>query len=129
MWRGGVCYSRGVVKRTLWSILTAATAAVLPGFAGSTVDLAATRVVPEAAKPADALAPRRAEVREQQRDLDEHDDDPAREKLPVAAALAASVPHIGARTAERDTACSPDVAPLARRALGPPRVRAPDTAA
>ena len=118
------------MKRTLWSILTAAAAAVLPGFTGPTVDLAAAPVVPEAVKPAgDALAPKKAEVREEHRDLDEHDDDPSADESTIAVLAVESEPHPGARVAERVAAASPDVAPLARRALGPPRVRAPDTAA
>lgn len=129
LWRAGVCYSLRVVKRTLWSILTAAAAAVLPGFTGPTLDLAQAPVA-EAVKPAgEALAPKKAEVREQQRELDEHDDDPAREAAVAVAIAAGYRPHPEARAAERVTAASPDVAPLARRALGPPRVRAPDTAA
>ena len=115
------------MKRTLWSILTAAVAAVLPGMTGPTgvADIAAS--VPEAsAKPSpEAVEVRKPEIRLDERQLDDHDDDPA----PVlhvrapAEPVGAYPPIAASILAPRST---PDLIPLARRSLGRPRVRAPD---
>ena len=112
------------MKRTVWSILTAAAAAVLPGFTGPTVDLAP--VAAESLKPTpEAVCTRKAEVRELEKRLDEHDDDPTfASAQPIAIDARATLP--AAPAVERAPSASPDVAPLARRALGRPRVRAPD---
>jgi hypothetical protein len=113
------------VKRTLWSILTAAAAAVLPGFAGHSADLAAVAPVPEAAKPApEAVQVRKAEVRHHDVREDDVDDDPSPIVLVVAIGPAREFAPVPAVIALPPAA--PDVAPLARRALGRPRVRAPD---
>lgn len=115
------------MKRPLWSILTAAVAAVLPGLTGpSAVDVVSAPVAE--AKPApEAVQVRRPEVRHEERQLDDLDQDPApfvevlvAEELP-APVFVAAVASIAAPPA------SPDVAPRARRSLGRPRVRAPDT--
>jgi hypothetical protein len=115
------------VKRTLWSILTAAAAAVLPGMhtGHTTVDLSAP--IPEAsAKPAaEAVESRKCEIRHDERQLDDFDADPA----PVIEAplfvesVLAFAPAPATILAPSST---PDLIPLARRSLGRPRVRAPD---
>lgn len=115
------------MKRTLWSILTAAAAAVLPGMTGPTgvVDIAAS--VPEAsAKPSpEAVEVRKLEIAHEERQLDDRDDDPAPViEAPVAVEPARTFAAASATIlAPRST---PDLTPLARRSLGRPRVRAPD---
>lgn len=113
------------MKRTLWSILTAAAAAVLPGMTGPTsVDLSAP--IPEAAKPAaEAVESRKAEIRHDERQLDDRDDDPA-PAVEAPAFVEAPPAFAPAPATILAPASTPDLAPLARRSLGRPRVRAPD---
>jgi hypothetical protein len=119
------------VKRTLWHILTAAVAAVLPGLAGPTVADVTPAPVPEAVKPApEAVQVRRPEVRHDERVLDEHDDDPAPfAAAPAVATAASSAAFEDATRAIAAPRSAPEVAPLARRSLGRPRTRAPDALA
>ena len=115
------------MKRTLWHILTAAVAAVLPGMTGPVAVDVAPAPVPEAIKPApEAVQLRRAEVRHDERVLDEHDDDPAPELDAVATPFASRPSFADAFRAIAAPVPAPEVAPLARRSLGRPRVRAPD---
>lgn len=113
------------MKRPLWSILTAAVAAILPGMTGpSAVDVVAAPVA-EAAKPApEAVQVRRPEVRHDERQLDDLDSNPAPAIALVEIAAVATFPTVAGTLAA--TPVSPDVAPRARRSLGRPRVRAPD---
>ena len=115
------------MKRPLWSILTAAVAAVLPGMTGPTVVDAVAAPVPEAsAKPApEAVQVRRPEIRHDQRQLDDRDENPA----PAAEVLAIGEPRVARPATVASIEAppeAPDVAPRARRSLGRPRVRAPD---
>lgn len=130
MGAGLVCYSWSVVKRTLWHILTAAVAAVLPGITGpSAIADVAPAPVPEAAKPApEAVQVRRPEIRHDERQQDDVDDDPA-PLVELVAAVAPTSTHGDARIAITAPKPAPEVAPLARRSLGRPRTRAPDARA
>jgi hypothetical protein len=112
------------VKRTLWHILTAAAAAVLPGISGPTsVDLSAP---PEAAKPAaEAVESRKSEVRHEERQLDDFDADPA-PAIDAPLFVASPLAFAPAPSTILAPSSTPDLAPLARRSLGRPRVRAPD---
>ena len=119
-------YSVKVVKHTLWSILTAAAAAVLPGMTGPTGvgDIAAAPI--EAAKPAaEAVEVRKSEIRHDERQLDDLDADPAPaiDSSAFVESPRAFAPAPASILVPRTT---PDLAPLARRSLGRPRVRAPD---
>lgn len=120
------------MKRPLWSILTAAVAAVLPGMTGPTVVDAVAAPVPEAsAKPApEAVQVRRPEIRRKERfierrRLDDRDENPA-PVLEVSATGERSLPRPLTVASIEAIPEAPDVAPRARRSLGRPRVRAPD---
>lgn len=114
------------MKRPLWSILTAAVAAVLPGMTGPTAVDAMAAPMAEAAKPApEAVQVRRPEIRHDQRQLDDLDENPAPAIEELAIEVAApALPATVASIAAPPTA--PDVGHKARRSLGRPRVRAPD---
>lgn len=118
------------MKRTLWHFLTAAVAAVLPGMTGPVAVDVAPAPVPEAIKPApEAVQLRRAEIRHDERVLDEHEDDPAPEVEVIASHLATRPTLSDASRVIAAPVPAPEVAPLARRSLGRPRVRAPDARA
>ena len=113
------------MKRTFWSILVGA-AAALPGLVGARADVAAVRQ--EAVKPAsEALVAKRTEAPQIVRQEDDRNEDPAPqldvEIVPVPAQSFVRVAVVAAPPV------SPDLAPLTRRALGRPRVRAPDARA
>lgn len=114
------------MKRTLWSILTAAAAAVLPGMTGPTNvgDIAAAPI--EAAKPAaEAVEVRKSEIRHDERQLDDLDADPA-PAVEAPAFLESPLAFGPPPAAILAPSSTPDLAPLARRSLGRTRVRAPD---
>lgn len=113
------------MKRPLWSILTAAVAAALPGMTGPTVVDAVAAPVPEAsAKPApEAVQVRRPEIRHDE--LDDRDENPA-PVLEASAIGEAFVARPATVASIEATPEAPDVAPRARRSLGRPRARAPD---
>ena len=112
------------MKRTLWSIVTAAVAAVMPGMTGHSVDLAAP--APQAVHPApEAVAVRKVDVRQQERAHDDLEDDPSA-TLRLVTTPPAAPGEAPAAAPTLAAPAHPDAAPLARRALGPPRARAPD---
>lgn len=113
------------MKRPLWSILTAAVAAVLPGMTGLTAIDAVAAPIPEAAKPApEAVQVRRPEIQHEERQLDDLDENPAPAiDLVAVGPMAPRRPVVSTISA---VPAAPHVALLARRSLGRPRVRAPD---
>ena len=113
------------MKRPLWSILTAAVAAVLPGMTGPSAVDAVSAPVAEAKPAPEAVQVRRPEIPHDERQQDDLDENPA----PVVAALElVETPNAIPATVVAISAppAAPEVAPRARRALGRPRVRAPD---
>lgn len=113
-----------LTRKAIWSFLVGTLAAlpVIHGMAAPTVHEAAA--APEVK--AEATAPETRKVLEEARRIDEVDDAPAPVLLAVFAADPVHVLADADRAAAGLTPVDADAIPLSRRALGRPRVRAPD---
>ena len=114
-------------RKALWSFLVGTLAAipVVHGVREVSPAVHETAAAPSEVK-AEATTPETRKVLEEARRRDEFDDAPA----PVVVAALATSPRYVLASADRTAAGHPvadaDRAPLSRRALGRPRVRAPD---
>lgn len=110
------------MKRTFWSLLVSATAAVFPAVQG----VRPPALAPQAATAAAQEPGRLAEAPQTELVRAAHDLDDA----PAATCFVAASSAIGGwESAPAEISAppaSPDAVPLSRRSLGKPRVRAPD---
>jgi hypothetical protein len=111
------------VKRTLWSLLVSATAAVFPAVQG----VRPPALAPQAATAAAQEPARLSEAPQTEIVCAAHelDDAPAASSSFVAASSAVAAWESAPAEISAPPA-SPDAVPLSRRSLGKPRVRAPD---
>ena len=113
-----------LTRKALWSFLVG-TLAALPVLHGVAAPVAhETAAAPEVK--AEATAPEVRKALEEVRRVDETDDAPAPHSLAVLAVEPRHVLADADRTAAGQPAADADAVPLSRRALGRPRVRAPD---
>lgn len=111
-----------VVKRTFWSIFVGAAAALI---GPRPADVAPIHEIVHPVT--EAVVAKRNEAPAVVRHEDDRDEDPAATHV-AAEDAAARIAHPVVASLPRPAA-SPDLAPLSRRALGRPRVRAPDALA
>jgi hypothetical protein len=119
-------------RRALWSFLVGSLAA-LPAMSGLKPAMVrdagpVAPALPSAVKTEAAPLPETRRVLAEIRRTDDVDDAPARAAAPVTT-LPPRIPVLAEaeRAAVGAPAADPDSRPLSRRALGPPRARAPDS--